>query len=130
MSPATEVYAAEPAGHDDLRRSLASGQIETNEPGSRSIADALMSAEVGKLPFDIHRRRVKASLVADDDRLLDAMAFAYQHLKLVVEPGGAAALAAVMAHREVFAAQAPVLVLLTGGNVDPQMFVRAIQRLT
>jgi threonine dehydratase len=129
LSPSTRVFAAEPVGHEDLQRSLAAGRIVSNEPGIRSIADALMSAEAGVLPFEIHRRRLAGSLAASNDQILDAMAFAFQHIKLVVEPGGAAALATVFAHREIFAEAGPVLVYLTGGNVDPGMFARALARL-
>jgi threonine dehydratase len=128
VSPGTEVWAAEPEGHDDLIRSLAAGRIVSNAPGSRSIADALMSAEPGVLPFAVHQKRVAGGFAASNDELLDAMAFAFTHLKLVVEPGGAASLAVLLKHRAHFAARGPVLAILSGGNVDPDMFARAISR--
>ncbi|MBI1362161.1 MAG: pyridoxal-phosphate dependent enzyme [Alphaproteobacteria bacterium] len=126
--PYAEVYAAEPEGHDDLIRSLAAGRIVSNAPGSRSIADALMAPEPGVLPFQIHQRRVAGGFAATNDQLLDAMSFAFHHLNLVVEPGGAAALAVLLANREYFAARAPVLLVLTGANVDPEIFAQAISR--
>lgn len=127
-SPGTEVYVAEPEGHDDLIRSLAERKIVSNAPGTRSIADALMSPEPGVLPFEIHKRRVAGGFTATNDQLLDAMSFAFHHLKLVVEPGGANGLAVLLNNRAHFAARGPVLVILSGGNVDAEMFARAIAR--
>jgi len=128
VSPETEVYVAEPDGHDDLIRSLAAKQIVNNAPGMRSIADALMSPEPGALTFEIHKRRVRGGFTASDDQLLDAMSFAFHHMKLVVEPGGANALAVLLNNRAYFAERGPILVVLSGGNVDPEMFARAIAR--
>ncbi len=128
LSPSTEVWAAEPAGHDDLIRSLAAGKILSNAPGYRSIADALLTPEPGILPFEVHRRSVKGGFAATNEQLLDAMSFAFHHLKLVVEPGGACSLAVLLNNRKHFAARGPVLVILSGGNVDPEMFSQAIAR--
>jgi threonine dehydratase len=128
VSPETEVYVAEPEGHDDLIRSLAAKTIVSNAPGIRSIADALMSPEPGVLTFEIHKRRVRGGFTASNDQLLDAMSFAFHHMKLVVEPGGANALAVLLNNRAFFAGKGPVLVVLSGGNVDADMFARAIAR--
>lgn len=128
LSSSTEVWAAEPSGHDDLIRSLAAGKIVSNAPGYRSIADALLTPEPGVLPFEVHKRRVKGGFAATDDQLLDAMSFAFHYLKLVVEPGGACSLAVLLGNRQHFAARGPVLVVLSGGNVDAEMFARAIAR--
>jgi threonine dehydratase len=128
LSPATEIWAAEPTGHDDLIRSLAAGRILSNAPGVRSIADALMSPEPGVIPFEIHKRRVRGGFTATNDQLLDAMSFAFHHLKLVCEPGGAIGLAVLLNNRDHFAKRGPVLVVLTGGNVDGDLFARAIAR--
>ena len=128
VSPDTEVYVAEPEGHDDLIRSLAARQIVSNAPGIRSIADALMSPEPGALTFEIHKRRVRGGFTASNDQLLDAMSFAFHNMKLVVEPGGANGLAVLLNNRAHFAARGPVLVVLSGGNVDADLFARAIAR--
>jgi threonine dehydratase len=128
VSPETELYVAEPDGHDDLIRSLAAKQIVSNAPGVRSIADALMSPEPGALTFEIHKRRVRGGFTASDDQLLDAMSFAFHHMKLVVEPGGANGLAVLLNNRAYFAERGPILVVLSGGNVDPAIFARAIAR--
>jgi len=128
LSPKTEVYVAEPKGHDDLIRSLAEKKIVSNAPGIRSIADALMSPEPGVLPFEIHKRRVTGGFTATNDQLLDAMSYAFHNLKLVVEPGGANALAVLLNNRQHFASRGPVLLILSGGNVDADMFAQAISR--
>jgi threonine dehydratase len=128
-SPATEIFAAEPEGHDDLIRSLAAKTIVSNAPGVRSIADALMSPEPGKLTFEIHKKRVSGGFTASNDQLLDAMSFAFHHMKLVVEPGGANGLAVLLNNRAHFAERGPVLVVLSGGNVDAAMFARAVARV-
>jgi threonine dehydratase len=128
LSPATEIWAAEPAGHDDTIRSLKAGKIVSNEPGYRSIADALLTPEPGNLPWQVHQRRLKGGFAATNDQLLDAMSFAFHHLKLIAEPGGACALACLLTNRQHFAARGPVLVVISGGNVDAEMFTRAISR--
>ena len=96
--------------------------------GIRSIADALMSPEPGILPFEIHKRRVKGGFTATNDQLLDAMSYAFHNLKLVVEPGGANALAVLLNNRAHFAGRGPVLLVLSGGNVDADVFSQAIAR--
>lgn len=128
LSPKTEVYVSEPAGHDDLIRSLAEKKIVSNAPGIRSIADALMSPEPGVIPFEVHKRRVAGGFTATNDQLLDAMSYAFHNLKLIVEPGGANALAVLLNNRQHFAARGPVLVILSGGNVDADLFSQAIAR--
>lgn len=128
VSPDTELYVAEPEGHDDLIQSLAAKQIVSNAPGVRSIADALMSPEPGALTFEIHKRRVRGGFTASDEQLLDAMSFAFHHMKLVVEPGGANGLAVLLNNRAHFAERGAILVVLSGGNVDPAIFARAIAR--
>lgn len=128
LSPKTEVYVAEPEGHDDLIRSLAAKRIVSNAPGIRSIADALMSPEPGALTFEIHKRRVTGGFTATNDQLLDAMSYAFHNLKLVVEPGGANGLAVLLNNRQHFAARGPILLILSGGNVDADMFAQAIAR--
>lgn len=128
LSPQTEIWAAEPAGHDDTIRSLKAGKIVSNEPGYRSIADALLTPEPGNLPWEVHKRRLKGGFAATNDQLLDAMSFAFHHLKIVAEPGGACSLAVLLTNREHFRQRGPVLVVVSGGNVDAEMFSRAIAR--
>ncbi|EMN5127593.1 threonine ammonia-lyase [Burkholderia contaminans] len=119
------LYAVEPKGFDDHARSLAKGEQVTNAAGARSICDALQVASPGKLTFPINKRLLAGSLVVDDDEVRRAMRVAFETLKLVVEPGGAVPLAAVLAGKLAIAGKTVVLVL-SGGNVDHDIFVSAL----
>jgi threonine dehydratase len=118
--PGARVHTVEPEGFDDYARSLESGKRERNEPGRTSICDALLVPEPGQLTFPINRERLGRGLVISDDEARGAVAFAYRELKLVVEPGGAAALAAILSGRYELAGK-PVAVVLSGGNMDEQV---------
>ncbi|HUZ74859.1 MAG TPA: threonine/serine dehydratase [Stellaceae bacterium] len=125
--PETAVYAAEPAGLDDLRRSLAAGERVRNDPAARSICDALLAPTPGVLTFAIARRLLRGSLVVADDEVMDAMDVAFADYKLVAEPSGAAALAAVLTGRLAVAGRT-VAVVLSGGNVDRAAFAGVLAR--
>ncbi len=125
--PSAQVFAAEPAGFDDLARSLAAGERLANKPDKPSICDALMAEKPGALTFPIHQKLLAGSRVVSDDSVLDAMSFAQRHLKLVVEPGGAAALAAALGMRGDLAGKT-VAIICSGGNADPEMIKRAADR--
>ena len=118
---ATAVYTVEPAGFDDHARSLASGQPERNVQGARSICDALQAPTPGEITFPINRALLTGGLVVTDDEVREAMRFAFNVLKLVVEPGGAVALAAVL-QRRVNTIGLVTALPLSGGNVDPAQF--------
>jgi threonine dehydratase len=125
MSPATRLYTAEPAGLDDHARSLRAGERLSNDPAARSICDALLAPTPGKITFALNRRRLAGGVTASDEEVLRAMAFAFTTLKLVVEPGGAVALAALLAGR-IDARGKTVVIVLSGGNVEPELFARAL----
>ena len=120
-SPRTAVYSVEPAGFDDLSRSLKSGKREHNAPDARSICDALLAATPGELTFSINSRLLAGGLVVTDAEVRAAMLAAFNELKLVVEPGGAVGLAAALAGKIPTAGQT-IAVVCSGGNVDPEMF--------
>ncbi|HEX7126768.1 MAG TPA: threonine/serine dehydratase [Thermodesulfobacteriota bacterium] len=126
-SPGTEVYTVEPAGFDDMARSLAEGRRVENRAGGRSICDALLAAAPGEMTFEVNRPRLAGGLVVSDEQVLDAMAAAFDALKVVVEPGGAVALAAALSGA-LDCRGKTVAVVLSGGNVDPETFARALSR--
>lgn len=127
LSPTTEVLCVEPAGFDDTRRSLAAGRRVANAPGARSICDALMSPSPGVLNFALMRELLAGGVVVSDDDVLGAMAWGFRHLRLVIEPGGAVALAAVLAGKLPLHGRTTAIVV-TGGNVDAAAFIEAIGR--
>jgi threonine dehydratase len=125
LSPQTAVYLVEPAGFDDYARSLAAGAILPNERSAGSVCDALLARQPGAIGFAVNRRTAAGALSVTDEEALAAVAFAFRELKLVVEPGGAAALAALLAGR-IDARGRAVVVVLSGGNIDPAMMSRAL----
>jgi len=126
LAPAARVYTAEPEAFDDARRSLAAGRRERNQPGGRSICDALQAPSPGVLTFELMRSLLAGGLAVSDDEVRAAMAWAWRHLKVVVEPGGAVALAAVLAGR-LDARGRTVGVVVSGGNVDRDVFCAALE---
>ena len=120
--PETRLHTAEPEGYDDHAMSFERGE-RVGLSGSRpaSLCDALFAPKPGALTFPINVERVQGGVVASDDEVGAAMRAAFLHLKLVVEPGGAAALAAVLAGR-IPTAGRTVVAVLSGGNVDPGVF--------
>ncbi len=123
--PDAQVYTAAPAGFDDHARSFASGRRERNDAVTGTICDALMAQSPGRITFEINRALVGAGLAASDEEVGRAVAFAFRELKLVVEPGGAVALAALLAGRIDVRGKIAVAVL-SGGNVDPELFSRLV----
>lgn len=123
--PEARVWAAEPADFDDTVRSLASGRIERVDPAARSICDAVVTPAPGEMTFAINRTTLAGGFGVDDELVLRSMATAFRHLKLVVEPGGAVALAAALDGRLPAGANC-VVAVASGGNVDVEMFRRAL----
>lgn len=127
ISPTTSVHAGEPAGFDDLARSLATGTKQKNEKLSGSICDALLAPTPGDVTFPLAQKVLGPGLVVSDDEVLDAMELAFREFKLVVEPGGAVALAAALTGKLPVKGRA-VAVVCSGGNVDHETFKRALGR--
>ncbi len=126
-APDLRVRPVEPVGFDDVARSLISGQIENNNAPSGSICDAILTPAPGKKTFPILRRLCGPGIVVPDEDCLRAMAEAFNRLKVVAEPGGAIALAAALYHGDKIESDA-VVVVISGGNVDPAQFRDAISR--
>lgn len=127
-APGLRVRTVEPKGFDDVARSLKSGKIEHNAPGSQSICDAIVTPAPGHLTFPLLSQFCGPGLVVTDDEALSAVALAFRHLKVVLEPGGAVALAAALFHPQSSEGDA-VIAIATGGNVDAPVFQRALARL-
>jgi len=127
-APGMRVRPVEPAGFDDVTRSLASGGLMRNNQMSGSICDAIITPSAGQLTWPILHRLCGAGLVVTDEEALKAVALAWARLKIVVEPGGAVALAAALFHGDQIDAD-NVIVTTTGGNIDAPMFRRALDTL-
>lgn len=121
---AIEVIVAEPQAYDDHRRSLEAGERIRVEPGELSICDASLQPIPGEITFEVNRDRLAGGVVASDEEVLAAMKYAFEEAKLVVEPGGALGLAAFLAGR--VGGDAPVVAVLSGGNVTPEMMTRSL----
>jgi len=128
-SRSANLYSAEPAGYDDTLRSLLAGRRVENDPGPPSICDALMTSTPGELPFALNQGLVDGGFRVSDDEVRGAMRLCFDHLGVVVEPGGAAALAAVLANQRFFSGRS-VLVTLTGANVDLGVYIDALSTVT
>jgi threonine dehydratase len=120
-SPRTRIWGAEPEHFDDLRRSLIAGERVTNEAGHRSICDAILTPQPGELTFPINKHNLAGAIAVSDSAVRGAMRDAANHLKLIVEPGGCAAFAA-LASGEVDIEGKTVVVVLSGGNVDLDIY--------
>ena len=125
LSPQTPVIGVEPEHYNDTQLSLAAGERLTHAPAPGTICDALMTDRPGELTFPINRR-LKAVATVSDAEVAEAVRFAFRTLKLVVEPGGAVSLAALLAGK-VEARNRTTAVVLSGGNVDPALFSAIIE---
>jgi threonine dehydratase len=123
--PQTSLMSAEPEGFDDHARSLRAGKREPHRAEGRTICDALMASIPGELTFAINQRLLSQGVTASDDEVAVAVSFVFRELKLVVEPGGAVGLAALLAGR-IDARGKTVVIVLSGGNVDADLFARLI----
>ncbi|MGH8250478.1 MAG: threonine/serine dehydratase [Steroidobacteraceae bacterium] len=127
LSPTTEVLAVEPEGFDDTRRSLEAGHRQKNAAATGSICDALLSPSPGVLNFALMRDLLAGGVAVSDTEVVTAMAWGFRHLRLVIEPGGAVALAAVLAGKLPLHGRTTAIVV-SGGNVDAATFVATLAR--
>ncbi|OAS92000.1 pyridoxal-5'-phosphate-dependent protein [Achromobacter xylosoxidans] len=117
LAPQARIVAVEPREFDDTVRSLASGRRETNPAGAKTLCDALQAATPAELPYAINRRALSAAVSVSDEEVVAAIRFALEELRLVVEPGGAVALAALLAGK-LSAEGRDAVIVLSGGNID------------
>ncbi len=125
--PETAIFACEPEDYDDTARSLAAGKRLAVDATKPSICDALMSPMPGELTFALNRTLLSGALVVNEKSVRNAMAVAFEHFKLAVEPGGAIALAAVLAGLFDLRGRTAVVVC-SGGNADPGLFAETLHR--
>lgn len=121
LSPDTDVWVAEPESFDDTVRSLALGERVGIDPAARTICDALSSPLPGEITFDLNRQHLTSGVAISEHDVAEAMVEAFRIFKIVVEPGGAVALAAVL-KGYVDVTDQTVVVICSGGNVDPDLF--------
>jgi len=126
LSPKTEFWGVEPTGFDDLALSLKAGERVTIKPATRSLCDALESPAPGVINFPMLRKNLAGAVDVTDAEVTEAMRYAFATLKLVVEPGGIAGLAALLAGKIPVEGKT-VGVVLSGGNVDPELFARILR---
>jgi threonine dehydratase len=125
LSPQTRVFSSEPMSFNDTARSLAAGERLGNAPDAESICDALLAPMPGKMTFPINLANLSGGFAVSEEAVKEAMRLAYKTLKLVVEPGGAVALAALIEHEKTIAGDT-VGIVLSGGNVDPALYAEII----
>ncbi|MGH1575677.1 threonine ammonia-lyase [Planktotalea sp.] len=127
-APNFKVRTAEPVGFDDVARSLHTGAIQRNNALTGSICDAIITPQPGDLTFPIMHRLCGAGFAVSEEETLRAMALAFERLRVVIEPGGAVALAAALFHGSDLN-EDTVIVTASGGNVDKDVFMRALATL-
>ncbi|HVU19602.1 MAG TPA: threonine/serine dehydratase [Rhizomicrobium sp.] len=126
-SPATRTISVEPENFDGMRLSLAAGERVSAPGGAVSIADALMAPAPGAVPFALAQQLMNPGLAVTEDELAAAVAYAAERLKLIIEPGGSAGLAALLSGRyDVYGKT--VVVVLTGGNCDFETVAACVAR--
>jgi threonine dehydratase len=125
LSPSTRIFAVEPEAYNDHALSLKAGRRVAVKPDQDSGLDALLSPAPGDLTFALNGKQLSGAVGVSDAEAMAAVAFAFRHLKLVLEPSGAAALAAVLTGK-VEAAGRTVLMVASGGNVDAEVYAEAI----
>ena len=119
--PNLKAYAVEPEGFDDTKKSLEQGKIIENEPNKKSICDALLAPMPGKITFPINLKNLSGGIFVSDEEVKKTIILLSEHLKIVVEPGGAVAAAAVL-NNKINIKNKKIIVMISGGNIDLELF--------
>lgn len=127
VAPGLRARTVEPAGFDDMARSLVAGERLANLAATGSVCDAILTPRPGAMTFPILRRLAGPGLVVTDEEALRAVALAFAHLRIVLEPGGAVSLAAALFRADEIGGE-DVAVICSGGNVAPELFAETIRR--
>ena len=115
-------HSVEPEGYDDTKKSLSAGTIVRNKPGHQTICDALLAIQPGDLTFPINLSNLSKGLVVSEDEVKKTIISFAEHLKIIIEPGGAVAAAAVI-NNKINIKNKNVVVMISGGNIDNEMFI-------
>jgi threonine dehydratase len=127
ISQNTQVFGVEPEGFDDHYKSKLAGQRMSIDPGAHTFCDALLATTPGELTWSINSKTVDGFLQVSDDEVAYAISYAFRYLKLVIEPGGAVALAALL-HGKLDVADKTVCIILSGGNIDRKTFIECLEK--
>lgn len=125
LSPGTQVFAVEPELFDDTRRSLEAGKRVSNPKGQRTICDSIMTPTPNEHTFEINRKLLASGLIASDNDVRGAMRFAFETFKIIIEPGAAVGIAAVL-NNQIDIRGKTIAVFTTGGNVDPVRYCELV----
>jgi threonine dehydratase len=126
LSPTTAIWGAEPSAYDDLAQSLTTGERVTIKPSVRTLCDALESPATGDITWPILKANLTGAVGLTDPEIAETLRYAFSTLKLVIEPGGAAGLAALLTGK-VEAKGRTVGLVVSGGNVDPELYAKILR---
>ena len=119
------IYSVEPKNFDDYAKSLKIQKIVKNKANNYSICDSLLSPEPGKITFNINKKLLKNGINVNEKQVLKAIKYAYNTLGIVVEPGGAVALAAIL-NKKINLTNTTTIAVISGSNIDPNIFKIAL----
>ena len=122
----TKIYSVEPYKFADYSKSLKNKKIYKNNMNNYSICDSLLAIKPGEITFNINKNLIKKGLTVTDDQVLKAIRYAYINLGLILEPGGAVGLAAILNQKTIIKNKT-IIIVLSGSNIDPKVFKKAIQ---
>lgn len=119
------IYSVEPKYFSDYSKSIKNKKIFLNNMNNYSICDSLLANRPGEITFDINKELLKRGLIVNDNQVLKAIKYAYQNLGIILEPGGAVALAAIL-NKKTIIKNKTIVAVLSGSNIDPKVLKKAI----